>query len=35
MVEGELKYKGLLGQDLTTEEGQAAAKACAINCLAV
>lgn len=35
LVKGELKYKGLLGQDLTTEEGQAAARTCAINCLAV
>ncbi|MDK2901147.1 MAG: hypothetical protein PWR14_51 [Thermosediminibacterales bacterium] len=32
-VDGELKYKGKLGKDLSIEEGYEAAKICAINCL--
>lgn len=32
---GELKYKGQVGSDLTLEEGYAAARLCALNCLAV
>jgi enamine deaminase RidA (YjgF/YER057c/UK114 family) len=35
MVDGELKYKGKLGADLTVEEGYEAAKYCALNCLSV
>ena len=31
---GEIKYKGKLGKDLTEEEGQKAAEVCALNCLA-
>jgi enamine deaminase RidA (YjgF/YER057c/UK114 family) len=34
-VNGELIYKGKLGKELTIEEGQAAARQCMINCLAV
>lgn len=34
VVAGELKYKGILGRDMTVEDGYAAAKICAINCLA-
>jgi len=34
LVNGELKYKGKLGADLTVDEGYAAAKYCALNCLA-
>ncbi|MCO6472182.1 MAG: RidA family protein [Melioribacteraceae bacterium] len=30
---GELKFKGKVGKDLSLEEGQAAAKLCLINCL--
>jgi len=30
---GELKYKGKVGAELTEEQGYAAAKLCAINCL--
>jgi len=33
LVAGELKYKGKVGKDITEEEGNAAAKVCAINCL--
>jgi enamine deaminase RidA (YjgF/YER057c/UK114 family) len=33
MENGELKYKGKLGSDLTIEEGQKAARICAINIL--
>lgn len=31
--DGQLLYKGLLGRDVTTEQGYEAARACAINCL--
>ena len=31
---GELKYKGILGKDMSVEDGYAAARICAINCLA-
>lgn len=34
-LNGELKYKGKLGRDLTVEEGYEAAKLCALNCLSV
>lgn len=34
-LNGELKYKGKLGKDLTVEEGYEAAKLCALNCLSV
>ncbi|MBO8168022.1 MAG: RidA family protein [Thermoanaerobacteraceae bacterium] len=33
-VNGELKYKGKVGKDLTLEQGYEAAKICALNCLA-
>lgn len=33
-VEGELKYKGLVGRDVTLEQAQEAAKICFVNCLA-
>ncbi|MCL4441728.1 MAG: RidA family protein [Firmicutes bacterium] len=32
-VEGELKYKGRVGGDLSDKEGYAAARICALNCL--
>ena len=32
-MDGELKYKGKVGKDLSLEEGYEAAKICAINCL--
>ncbi|MFZ5642448.1 MAG: RidA family protein [Bacillota bacterium] len=32
-VEGELKYKGKVGGELTDKEGYEAARICAINCL--
>lgn len=35
MVQGELRYQGRLGQDLTVEEGYEAARICALNALAV
>ncbi|WP_066632609.1 RidA family protein [Desulfolucanica intricata] len=35
LVEGELKYKGKLGRDLSVEEGYEAAKICALNCLGI
>lgn len=35
MLDGQLAYEGKLGRDLTVEEGQAAAKQAALNCLAV
>lgn len=35
LEKGEVKYKGQLGRDLTLEEGYAAARLCALNCLAV
>ncbi len=34
-VNGELKFKGKLGKDMTLEQGYEAAKVCALNCLAV
>ncbi len=34
-ADGEIKYQGRLGEDLTTAQGQAAAQLCALNCLAV
>jgi enamine deaminase RidA (YjgF/YER057c/UK114 family) len=34
-LNGELKFKGKLGQDVTVEEGYEAAKLCALNCLSV
>lgn len=34
MAEGGLKYIGIVGQDLSLEDGQAAARLCAINLLA-
>ncbi|MBA4251558.1 MAG: hypothetical protein C0425_06755 [Chlorobiaceae bacterium] len=35
IVDGQIKYKGRVGRDLTEAEGKEAAKLCAINCLAV
>jgi enamine deaminase RidA (YjgF/YER057c/UK114 family) len=35
LVDGQLKYKGKLGRDLTKEQGYEAARACAVNCLSV
>lgn len=35
MVNGEIKYKGKVGEDLTEEEGYEAAKICALNGLGV
>ncbi|HLS88528.1 MAG TPA: RidA family protein [Sphingobacteriaceae bacterium] len=35
MVQGELRYKGRLGENLTVEEGYEAARICALNALAV
>ena len=35
MQDGQLKYKGLLGQDLGVEDGYKAAEICALNCLGV
>lgn len=34
-LNGELKFKGKLGRDVTVEEGYEAAKLCALNCLSV
>lgn len=34
IVQGELKYKGKVGQDLDEAQGYEAAKVCALNCLA-
>lgn len=34
-VDGEVKYQGRLGAELTVEEGYQAARICALNCLAV
>lgn len=34
LVNGEIKYAGKVGSDLTEEGGQKAAKICALNCLA-
>lgn len=33
-VNGELKYKGKVGSEITLEDGQKAAEICALNCLA-
>ena len=33
-VAGELKFKGKVGSEISTEQGYEAAKVCAINCLA-
>lgn len=35
MVKGALAFKGKLGQDASVEDGYAAAKQCAVNCLGV
>ena len=35
MVKGALAFKGKLGQDASGEDGYAAAKQCAVNCLGV
>ncbi|MCB0746772.1 MAG: RidA family protein [Ignavibacteriae bacterium] len=35
LLNGELKFKGKVGKDLTLEEGKEAAKLCIINCLSV
>lgn len=35
IVDGQIKYKGRVGRDLTEAEGKEAAKLCAINCLSV
>lgn len=34
-VNGEIKYKGKIGSDLSIEEGKKAAQMCIINCLSV
>jgi enamine deaminase RidA (YjgF/YER057c/UK114 family) len=34
LVNGELKYKGKVGADISLEDGQAAARACALNLVA-
>jgi enamine deaminase RidA (YjgF/YER057c/UK114 family) len=34
-VNGKLKFKGKVGEDLTEQEGYEAAKVCALNCLSV
>lgn len=34
-LNGELKYKGKLGAEVTVEQGYEAAKLCALNCLSV
>ncbi|HBC92947.1 MAG TPA: hypothetical protein DCZ10_08635, partial [Pelotomaculum sp.] len=33
LVDGELAYKGKMGRELTEDQGYAAAKICAVNCL--
>lgn len=35
MVQGELKYKGKIGKDLTIEQGYEAARVCVLNALSV
>jgi enamine deaminase RidA (YjgF/YER057c/UK114 family) len=35
MQEGELKFKGKVGTDISVEEAQKAAEMCALNCLSV
>ena len=34
-IDGKLQYTGKLGQDLSVEEGQAAARLCILSCLAI
>lgn len=34
-LDGELKYKGKVGQEITEADGYEAAKTCALNCLSV
>ena len=34
-VDGELKYKGKAGKDVTVEDAYEAAKVCALNCLSI
>lgn len=34
-IKGELKYKGKVGKELTVEQGQAAARLCALNALSI
>ena len=34
LLNGEIKYKGKIGKDLTEEDGIKAAQVCALNCLA-
>ena len=34
VVKGEMKYIGVVGKDMTEEEGKKAAEICALNCLA-
>jgi len=34
LVNGEIKYKGKIGKELSEEDGQKAAQICALNCLA-
>jgi enamine deaminase RidA (YjgF/YER057c/UK114 family) len=34
VVKGELKYKGIVGKELSEEDGQKASQICALNCLA-
>jgi enamine deaminase RidA (YjgF/YER057c/UK114 family) len=35
LLNGELKYKGKVGEDITEAEGKKAAELCALNCLSV
>lgn len=35
VLDGQLKYKGKVGKDLTEEEGRSAAELCVLNCLSV
>ncbi|MCF8011832.1 MAG: RidA family protein, partial [Clostridiales bacterium] len=35
IVDGELKYKGKVGEELTEEDGYNAARTCILNCLSV
>jgi enamine deaminase RidA (YjgF/YER057c/UK114 family) len=35
LVNGELKFKGKIGAEMTLEQGYEAAKVCALNCLSV
>lgn len=34
LVNGEIKYKGKIGKELSEDDGQKAAQVCALNCLA-